>query len=114
MDKCYTQKTTKKGQTELWGLGVGPLERFGGNPKSFFFLAGLRVQDREEGAEKETKDKRLWEKRERTLPAPPSHRGGRVGWKGEGGSLIDGRYHILKAAGRGKKWLQPAAANASR
>lgn len=37
MDKCYTQKTTKKGQTELGGLGVGPLERFGGNPKSFFF-----------------------------------------------------------------------------
>lgn len=44
-----------------------------GNLKSI-----LRVRDREEGAEKETKDERLWEKRERTLPVPASQGGGRV------------------------------------
>lgn len=44
-----------------------------GNLKSF-----LRVQDREEGAEKEIKDKKLWEKRERTLPVPPSQGGRRA------------------------------------
>lgn len=56
-------------------------------------FAHIRMRDREGDVEKETKDTKLWEKRERTVPArfhsAPSRR-----------SFIDGEYRIFKAAGK--------------